>query len=162
MAVTEEGPTINALNEKELQERVSILKQLKEKLIIQRQKFHAYLKVLEEEEKDILNNEAEKLKLHAEMEKGIVQEIYVFQKVIDPLAELYGLAYPHKEREIPRIQLSLEKVRQLVIERSERNQALLKMRMKQLRQEIVSIKRPFSLKSSYASTTIPVLIDITT
>lgn len=144
------------------QGRIALLKRLKGHLVTQRDKFRRYLDLLDSEEESIKSGDMNLLTLHVEMEKGIIEEIYAFQKVIDPLTEVYRVAYPQAEPEIPLLEASLQRAKQEVLERNERNRALLKKNLDILRQEIQSLRVPKRPKSPYGDVGAPSMIDITT
>ncbi len=145
-----------------VEERIALLKSLKGHLIAQRDKFEQYLDLLDRQEESIQSGDMERLQAHIELEKGIIEEIYAFQKVIDPLTEVYRMAYPASEPEIPLLSESLEHARQEVLARNERNRSLLKKNLETLRQEIASLRIPKRAKSPYGDVGVPSMIDITT
>ena len=142
--------------------RVAVLRRLKKHLLVQRGKFQSYLEVLNKEEESIRSGNLDALKVQVELEKGIVEEIYAFQRVIDPLQDLYRVAYPTSDPEIPPIESSLEHLRVRVLEHNEQNRVLLREAITDLRQEIRSLKMPKQAKSPYGDVGAPSVIDITT
>ena len=149
------------LQEMDIERRVAILKRLRKYLAIQRDKFHSYLDVLERQESDILNDNTEKLQAHVELEQSIVKEIYAFQKVIDPLEDMYRMAYPKREEEIPALKTSLEHIKEQVLERNKNNQNLLRDKMGDVRKKISDIRTTRKLTSVLAPEPTPTLIDTT-
>lgn len=151
------------LTEEEINERVEILHKLKEHLTEQRNRFYKYLEVLDHEENDILTNDVEKLEYHAELEQNIVKEIISFQKVIDPLNRMYKLTVKENDTEIPKLQESLQRIQEEVMQRSIRNQELLRERMEGIRNEIKTLKKARKNKPVYDDyQNRPSMIDITT
>jgi hypothetical protein len=150
-----------AINNTEVEQRVAILKRLKQLLFGQREKFRSYLDLLERQETDIINNDSEKLTAHMELEKSIVMEISSFQKVIDPLEDMYRMAYPTHETEIPAIKESLSKIREGVLERNQHNQELLRTSMGEMRQKISDLRSIRKLTTPILSEPVPTLIDTT-
>lgn len=151
------------LTEEEINERVHILHKLREHLKEQRNRFYKYLDVLEHEEQDILSNNVEKLEYHVELEKDLAREIQSFQRVIDPLNEMYKLTVPEQDIDIPELQESLVHIQEEVEERSKRNQELLKERMESVRNEIKSIKKTMKSRSVFDDyKNQPSMIDIST
>ena len=144
------------------QGRVAILKRLKEHLLRQRAKFENYLLVLDKEEESIRSGNLEALKAQVELEKGIVEEIYAFQRVIDPLQDMYRVAYPTADPELPAIETSLEHLRIQVLAHNEHNRSLLREGLATLRQEIHSLRMPKQAKSSYGDVDTASVIDIRT
>lgn len=144
----------------EVSERVAILKKLRKALLAQREKFREYLAVLERQETDIIERDADKLEAHVELEQMIVREIYSFQKVIDPLSEMYRIAYPAREHDVVELETSLEHLREQVLDRNQQNQELLKEYMVTLRRQIADIRSGRTRKLSYGGQPAPSLIDI--
>lgn len=144
----------------EVEERVSILKRLKRALQSQRDKFRAYLDVLARQEEDILARDVEKLQSHAELEQSIVREIYSIQRVIDPLKDMYEMAYPTRGFEIPELETTLHRLEAEVLDRNQRNQQLLKSHMVEIKREIADLRSRKLRKPT--SKPEPALIDITT
>jgi hypothetical protein len=153
----------SAVSEKEYQQRLAILKRFREMLVSQREKFSSYLDVLERQKKDIETGDVDALVAHAEIEQAIVSEIFTFQKVINPLEDMYKAAYKASDipNDIPNIQQSLEALRAEVLKRNQENQVLLKDRMGSLRQEIRGLRVPYKKSNSvYGNTPAPALVDI--
>jgi len=138
----------------ELERRTAILRRFRELLVDQRNKFEKYLNVLDHEKGDIESGDVDKLVAHVELEESIVSEIYTFQKVIDPLEDLYRAAYPPgsegapQSHDIPAIKGALVELRTEVLKRNEENRTLLKRRMEILRGEMMSLRGPLSVKRS--------------
>ena len=148
---------------KEVTQRVAILKRLKKLLLAQREKFRTYLEVLEHQETDIAEEDTRKLQAHVDLEKSIVKEIYAFQKVIDPLQDMYRMAYPHREeeREVPAIRDSLERIKEEVLVRNRKNQALLDSSMSVVRGKIKGLRSLRKLSTILPAESTPSLIDTT-
>ena len=161
MAVAALKRTEAVVDDSTIEQRVAILRKLKEHLLHQRTKFKEYLHLLELEEQDIHAGDTEKLKIHTEMGKNIVQELYAFQKVIDPMEDLYRMAYPVEEAELPEIRVSLELLKEEVQKRNRRNIASLSTAMKVMKSDILAIKNPYCYRNRY-NLAAPTLIDITT
>lgn len=156
---------MTATRDEELERRVALLRRFRELLGQQRGKFERYLDVLEHERVDIETGDVDKLVAHVELEEQIVSEIYTFQKVIDPLDELYraafaaagGLAIGKAElagdrAEVPELKGALDGLRSEVLRRNKENRVLLGQRMDLLRGEIASLRNPMKArKSVYAS-----------
>ena len=151
-----------SLSTTEIEQRVAILKKLRENLIDQRDRFQTYLSVLENEEKDIQIGDMNKLEAHVELEKSIVSEIFAFQKVIDPLEELYRAKYPLRDEELPKLKASVESLKNKVQNRNKHNQELLKRQMSKLRGKIMEIGSQRRHHSVFASSPSPSFVDITT
>jgi hypothetical protein len=145
----------------ETSRKIAILKRLREMLLRQREKFQAYLSLLEQQESAIRNDEPEKLLAQAEMEQSIIEGIFTLNKVIEPLETLYQAAYPRAESTVPRLKATLEAMAQQVFAHNATNRHLLKSRMNDLRQEISSLRSWPKAVSPFAEV-VPSLVDITT
>ncbi len=147
----------------EVKQRVAILKRLKMLLTAQRDKFRSYLDILEHEETDIVDGDMDKLEAHVALEKSIVKEIYAFQKVIDPLEDMYRAAYPHREQEteVPAIKESLERVKEEVLSRNRHNQELLSNNMRDVREQIKGLRSFRKLNNMMNPGPVPSYIDTT-
>ena len=145
----------------ETSRKIAILKRLREMLLRQREKFQAYLSLLEQQESAIRNDEPEKLLAQAEMEQSIIEGIFTLNKVIEPLETLYQAAYPRAESTVPRLKATLEAMAQQVFAHNAKNRHLLKSRMNDLRQEISSLRSWPKAVSPFAEV-VPSLVDITT
>ena len=150
-----------ALDAKVVEQRVAVLKRLKQLLLRQREKFRSYLEVLDHQETDIIGNDTDKLTVHMELEQSIVQEINSFQKVIDPLDDMYRMAFPARDTEIEPIRESLSKIRTEVLDRNRQNQDLLRSSMSEIRQNIADLRSLKKLTNPIAPEPTPTLIDTT-
>jgi hypothetical protein len=143
------------------EQKVALLKRLREMLQRQREKFQGYLVLLEQEESSITKGDADTLLAQVEMEKSIIADIFALKKVIEPLETLYQASYPRTEQTVPRLKATLEKMSEQVIAHNEKNRTLLRARMDDLRMEIASL-RAWPRASSGFSQPTPGLVDITT
>jgi hypothetical protein len=150
------------LTQKELDDRVSVLKRFRELLVRQRDKFNEYMNVLEHQKNDIQKGDVDALVAHVELEQGMVAEIFAVQKVIDPLEDMYRAAYKGMEPEgLPELKESLSALKNEVVVRNSENRALLKQRMEMLRHEMMSINNPYTKKKSiYSGAPEPKALDI--
>ncbi|OHD14026.1 MAG: hypothetical protein A2Z96_04670 [Spirochaetes bacterium GWB1_48_6] len=150
------------MTRQELDHRVALLKRLKENLVLQRDKFHHYLNVLDQEKKSIENGSVDHLQSQVALEESIVAEIFQVQKVIDPLEAVYRHAYEKEDQEeVSGLKDSLETLRKQVLEKNTQNRRLLTSKMEEVRQEILKIRRPRKGKSLYSgSDSVSSLIDI--
>ncbi len=150
------------LTQKELDDRVSVLKRFRELLVRQRDKFNEYMNVLDHQKTDIEKGDVDALVAHVEMEQAMVAEIFAVQKVIDPLQDMYRAAYKGAEPEgLPELRESLSLLKNEVVVRNSENRALLKQRMEMLRHEMMTINNPYAKrKSVYSEGPEPKALDI--
>ncbi len=153
---------VQTATDKEIEQRVTILRRLRETLVTQREKFSNYLALLEKEGENIRNGTLDKLESQVEVEQSIIGEIFTLQKVIRPLDELYRKAYPLKEKSILNLESSLENIKKQVLVKNEKNRLLLKEKMALLRQEIKDLRSGYSMKSPFRKIGTPTLVDIST
>lgn len=142
-------------------QKVAVLKRLREMLVRQREKFGAYLELLEQEEHSIRSGNSDRLIAQVEMERSIIADIFTLKKVIAPLETLYQAAYPGTENTIPRMKATLETMNAEVIAHNAHNRALLRDRMEELRKEIGALRAWPRDASPYAEV-VPRMVDITT
>jgi len=148
--------------EREIAERELVLRRFRKLLVAQRDKFQNYLEVLERERSDIESGDVDALVSHVEIEQAIVAEIFTFQKVIDPLEDMYRAAYPAADMpaDIPDIKAKLDDLKTEVAGRNAENRALLKQRMSMLRQEIQGLRNPFKKANRVYSGDDPSHVDL--
>jgi hypothetical protein len=141
-------------------DNVAILTRLRAMLVRQREKFDAYLRLLERQREAIDGGDTGKLLAQVEMEREIIAEVNSLQKVIAPLETLYNAAYPGTELTVPRLKATLESMGRTIAAHNVRNRQLLRDRMDELRQEITALRAWPRTPSAFADVS-PNLIDIT-
>ncbi len=139
----------------------AVLERLREMLVRQRRKFATYLNVLEREGEAIREGDAERLAACVELEGSVIADIYTLKKVIDPLEDLYQVAWPGREPAVTELKTTLERMSAEVIEKNAANRALLRQKMDEMRLEIASLRRWPRLPSAFAAVA-PSLVDIMT
>ncbi len=165
MTQTTEHAAHVSLDQDELDRRSAVLRRLREHFLAQRNRFQDYLSLLDEEKDSIERGDGRLLERQVEMESTIVGEIYAFQKVIDPLEQLYSelvvpSSVPEAEEDIPALRDSLSKLRDKVLLSNERNQQLLKERMTEIQGSIEQIRIPSRKGSPYGASDAPSMIDL--
>jgi hypothetical protein len=151
------------ISEKEIAQRVAVLKRFRELLARQRERFYNYLTVLDKQRDVIVSGSAEDLLAHVEMEEQIVADIFSIQKVIDPLELMYRATVPDApDGDVSAIKTTLEQLKTQAITRSNQNRALLSDRMADIRTEIKTLRNnPFAARRSvYQAANTASLIDI--
>ncbi len=141
------------LTQRELDERIAILKKFRSLLEKQRERFSEYLKVLELQEKDINLQDAEAIFAHSELENQIVSNISSLQKVIAPMESLYKAASYNVAETVPvsMIQKDLEKLKTQVLLQNQKNQELLRISIKEVKHQLDSMHNPYkNNRSIYA------------
>lgn len=144
------------LSNEELAERIAILRRFRTLLEQQRSKFQQYLQVLEQQEQKISIQDADAIIAHSELEAQIVEGIGSLQKVIVPMQELCqnknaASFNPKDAVPISHLQTDLAKLQSQVLAQNQRNRALLKNHISQLKTQMVTIKNPYrTARSVYA------------
>jgi hypothetical protein len=158
------------ISPEELAQRVAILRRFKVLLTQQRDRFRAYLEMLEKQQEIIESGSADDLLAHVDMEEKIVADIFSIQKVINPLEEMYHTvvlgsgAVRHTDDEVPSLKAALEDLKSQAVIRSSHNKELLSRRMVELRHEITALRNnPYnqgSRNSVYGNSRTATLVDI--
>ena len=151
----------NGISEKELEERVALLKRFKDLLEKQRQKFRDYLNVLEKQADVIENQDTEALMIHTELEQQIVANIQNLQKVIEPIEQMYVESSLNSDdskilpnsSEIPILKTDLQKLQNEVLAQNSKNRQMLKVQIEELRTKIQGLKNPYKYNKSIYSNT---------
>ena len=143
------------ISEKELEERVALLKKFRGLLQQQRDKFREYLNVLEKQENSIANEDADALLAHTELEQEVVSNIMNLQKVIVPMSDLYkARGGDQKEETIASLQSDLSALQNQVLAQHKRNRDLLRSHIDSIRTQIASFRNPYkNRRSVYAEKT---------
>ena len=129
------------LSQREIDQRVAVLKRFKILLQEQRKRFNDYLVVLETQERSISEENIDTVLHHTELEQSLIGDICTIQKVLDPLEQMYKLSLPEKDdTEVIRLKDDLDKLQNRVLIQNKKNCALLRDRMAGLRQEIVAMQ----------------------
>ncbi len=135
------------LSQKEIDERVAVLKRFKKLLKEQRNKFNEYLVVLETQQRSISEENIDAIVEHTELEQEIIGDIFTIQKVIDPIEKMYKFSQPQKDdSDVLQLKNDLDNLQVQVLDQNKKNRELLQSRMTNLRQEIVSLNPKFAYK----------------
>lgn len=144
------------LDQREIEERIAILRRFRYLLEQQRDKFQEYLRILEMQEHEINADNADAIIAHADLGNQIVKNIGSLQKIIVPMQKLYEKSHastynPEDIVPVTKIQDDLVALRAQVVSQNIRNQNLLRVRMLDIRRDIDSMKNPYrSHRSVYA------------
>ncbi len=139
----------HGLTQEVIDERVAILKRLRQLLEEQRSKFRSYLTVLEKQERMIETGNVDAMVQQTELEQSIVGELYTIQKVIDPLEVMWKDTHPDaSETEIPVLKTDLDRLKAEVLEQNKKNRELLKSHMTVLREKVAGLKNPYAKRTS--------------
>lgn len=161
----------NTISPAEISRRVAVLRRFRELLKAQRDRFRAYLDVLDRQKDVIEAGTTDDLIRHVELEEKIVADIFSIQKVIDPMEDLYRAAVRNdparsaasdEKSEVMDLKTALEGLKTEAISRSHRNKELLSRRMTELREEIKTLRsNPYAKKkSAFPGSGTPSIVDI--
>ncbi|KGE71274.1 hypothetical protein [Spirochaeta lutea] len=148
------------LTDRQIDQRIALLKRFRKMLEQQREKFSQYLGVLDQQEAAVQTGDTEKVAQHAMIEQEILRDILSLQKVIDPLQDMYHQAFPGGDEQIHQLQNGLERLRDQVLQRNEETRAFLHRKKQELQERIASLTIPKTKRSVYAAQSTPNLIDI--
>ncbi len=143
------------ITQKELDERVALLRKFRSLLEQQRNKFQEYLTVLEKQQDSITKENPENLIAHTELEQQVVQNIANLQKVIIPMSKMYKasvpMAHTNEDSDIRQIQNELNDLQSRVLKQNQINRDLLREHIESIRTQIQNFKNPYkNIKSVYA------------
>ncbi|MBR4790658.1 MAG: flagellar export chaperone FlgN [Treponema sp.] len=143
------------ITQKELDERVALLRKFRSHLEQQRNKFQEYLTVLEKQQDSITKENPENLIAHTELEQQVVKNIANLQKVIIPMSKMYKasvpMAHTNEDSDIRQIQNELNDLQTRVLKQNQINRDLLREHIESIRTQIQNFKNPYkNIKSVYA------------
>ena len=143
------------ISQKELNERVAILRRFRTLLEQQRGKFKEYLDLLEKQQKSISDENPESLIAHTELEQQVVKNIASLQKVIVPMSNMYkSVSANNNDKEaqsILQLQNELTDLQEKVLKQNEINRDLLRVHIESIRTQIQNFKNPYrNARSVYA------------
>ena len=131
------------LTQAEIDERVAILKRFRTLLEEQRNKFREYLLVLEKQENKISEEDGDAVVAHADLETNILKNIAGLQKVILPMQAMYNTVVNQVSAEenasVLKVQKDLAAIQQKVLAQNEKNQALLRAHINQIRAQLTAL-----------------------
>jgi hypothetical protein len=135
------------LTQREIDERVAILKRFRTLLVRQRDKFREYLTVLEKQQDSITEENTESLLAHTELEQQVVAGITDIQKVLVPMSEMYASsAVPvqlNEDSSIKSIQADLSNLQTQILAQNEKNRELLRIHISQIRSQMQQFTNPY-------------------
>lgn len=151
------------LSQNELDERVAAAKRFRSLLLEQREKFREYLALLERQQNSIENENTEALLSYTELGREVVQGIASLQKVIAPMSSLCALSAEDESggKSVGDIQSELERLQKSVLAQNEKNKALLRVHIAQVREQLQNFRNPYrASKSVYAQKAVGSLVEV--
>ena len=146
----------------EIASRITLLKRFRELLQSQRERFEAYLTVLDKQKDKIESGSVEDLLAHVDLEEKIVADIISIQKVAEPLKAVIPQTALAKAPDIASIAETIDALHEKAAASVIRNKELLSTRMGTIREELKDLRaNPFTRKQSpYGAREEPSFIDI--
>ena len=123
----------NRPDQNELNERIAFLHRFKNVLITQRERFQAYLDILERGE-GATGSPDEILEFHVALEEAVVRDIALFERSIRPLEAIYEAEHSDNDPpgDIPQIREALTRTREELVARTRTNRAVLRRQIEEL------------------------------
>lgn len=145
----------HTLSQKELDERIAILKRYRALLEQQRNKFQEYLSVLEKQSDAITERNTEKIAVHSQIEDQLVANLAKLQKVISPMEKLYEEKHVSSGNfgtdPIPELKNELNRLKERVLMQNQQNREMLQERLIEVKPAVQNFKNPYSkARSIYA------------
>jgi hypothetical protein len=150
------------ITDAEIASRVLLLKRFRALLLQQRERFEAYITVLDKQKEKIETGSVGDLISHVELEEKIIGDIASIQKVIEPMRTVISRSALATTPEAEHISTTIDALRVEAAARVERNKNLLSVRMDEIRSEINALRaNPFNRrKSPFTADDTPSLIDL--
>ena len=146
--------------ERELDERIALLRRYRRMLELQRQRLQAYMELLDTREKVIASGDYSGLEEYTAREQQVVKGIIAVQQCIEPLAVMYKNAMPEGSQDVDELRERLEHLRLKVLDRNQESREILKHHLEELRTQIADLNIPKMPNSPYANSEPPRMIDI--
>ena len=150
-------------NQRELNERIAFLHRFKDALIRQRERFQAYLDLLE---RSGVASESpdEVLEFHVALEEAVVRDIAHFEQTIRPLEAIYEAHRTDEDppNDIPQIRSALTRTREQLINRTRISRAQLRRQIEEItrRGEPVRLSPPGGYRRTSAAPESASLVDV--
>lgn len=136
------------LTQKELDERIAILKRYRALLEQQRNKFQEYLAVLEKQSDAITSRNAEHASMHAQIEDQLVSQLANLQKVISPMEKLYEEKHVSTmsfgNDPIPELKNELNRLKERVLMQNIQNREMIQERLIETKPLVQNFRNPYS------------------
>lgn len=138
-----------------------LAKRIRENLLSQKNKLENYLKILDKEEGDIIENDPDKLIEHINIEKNIIDELFNFKKIVEPLEKMYDNSPYKKDNSIGSLKSSLDKLTSQITSKSQSNKILLDNTMAKIKADLNNIKNKNRFNKTNYETIESRILDVT-
>lgn len=130
-----------------------LVKKIKENLLSQKEKLEKYLDILEKEEADITQRDADKLLEHIKIEQNIIEELNSFKKILEPLEKIYFQIPYKKEDTVFKLKESINSLSTKVKDKSENNKKILNVELEKIKVELNRLNKNSFSKNIYENNT---------
>lgn len=136
-----------------------IAKSIRKNLLSQKEKLEEYLMLLEKEDKDLIEEDPDKLIAHINLEKNIIDELSSFKKILTPLEVIYFNLPYKKDIEILNLKQSIESLSKNVMKKTSKNKEKLETIIVKIQAEIKGLSKKKLSRSSYNQVK-PQMVDV--
>ena len=131
MARAKSQATRPDIDEQEINRRVAFLRRFKETLTRQRERFQAYLDLLERG-CDTEDSPEDVLEFHITLEEAVVRDIATFERTLRPLEAMYEAHEADDDTDIPQIRNALTRTREDLLHRTHLNREKLRLQIESI------------------------------
>lgn len=137
-----------------------IARQIRTNLMKQREKLRDYLKVLEFQKEDIVEEDADKLIEHIRLESEVIDELNSLKKIMTPLEEMYMASPYKKETDLFTLKDTIQNLSQRVTGISDDNKKLLDDIIEKQKLKLKNVSRRKGFTNTVYATSQPNLLDV--
>ncbi len=116
-----------------------VAKRIRENLVEQKSKLENYLKLLDSENKDIVERDADKLLQHIGLEKEVISELSQLKNILAPLEVMYRNTTEANDGTLAGLKSSIEQLTKDVEKKSTLNRTELTVTLQQIKSDIIHI-----------------------
>lgn len=113
-----------------------VAKRIRENLVEQKSKLENYLKLLDSENKDIVERDADKLLQHIGLEKEVISELSQLKNILAPLEVMYRNTTEANDGTLAGLKSSIEQLTKDVEKKSTLNRTELTVTLQQIKSDI--------------------------
>jgi hypothetical protein len=137
-----------------------LAKKIRENLVSQRNKLEEYLTILEKENNDIIEEDADKLIAHIDLEKNIIEDLTDFKKILEPLEKMYSNSPYKKDDNLMNLKTSLDRLTGQVKEKSVANKEKLEIVLEKVKLNLANVSAKNKIFKNTYETARSTLVDI--
>ena len=117
-----------------------LAKNIRQNLVKQKEKLESYLKILDTENEDIINNDADKLIAHINLEKDVISDLTSLKIILEPLEKMYMESPYKKDDNLLNLRKSIDLLSGKVTQKSEINMEKLNIQLTKIKADLSGIK----------------------